>query len=214
MDDQRFRVTRIETQKHDENRASVYLDGVYGFGVDREVLIRHPLHEGDTLSDTEIDGILLSEELQKAKQKALTLLSYRDRSVEELKRALSIKGFQERTVRHVVADFLRVGLLDDRRFASAYAQSRMLMKPVGRRLLKKWLLEKGIGEKIAEQTVDDMVAEGDEEALARNLALKRIGKVRQEGRLKARKKLSEFLMRRGFDWDVISSVLSGLDFEE
>ncbi len=206
-----YHITQIEPQKKHANRVNVYLDGAFAFGLKNEILLRHHLHEGDTISDQLIDEVLLSEEKARAKEKALSLLSYRARSIEELKKKLIEKAFSERTVNRVIEDFCRVGLLNDRTFASDYAHSRMIQRPVGKRLLKQELLTKGISEEIAEKSVEEVYEKQTEEEVAESLIQKRMKRYSGENPQKVRKKLSEFLFRRGFNWDVISAVLSRVE---
>ena len=205
-DKARFRITRIEPQKKRKGRLNVYIDGAFAFGVDQRVALEHAIHEGDGISKEKMDAILLDEEKARAKDKALALLSYRSRSVAELRKKLLEKGFSERTVGSVVDDLLRVGLLDDVRFASAYVHSRMLQKPMGKRLLMRELFQKGIDEETAEKSIDEGYEGRSEADIARELAEKRIARSGGEGR-KARKRLADFLLRRGFGWDVIQPVL-------
>jgi len=208
-----YHITQIEPQKKHENRVNVYLDGAFAFGLKDEVLLKHHLHEGDKISDRLIDEVLLSEEKSRAKEKALRLLSYRARSVEELRKKLSEKEFSERTINRVIEDFCRVGLLNDKMFASDYAHSRMMQRPVGKRLLKQELVTKGISEGIAEKSVEEVYKKQTEEEIAGSLIQKRVKRYGGEDPKKIRKKLSEFLFRRGFNWDVISAVLSEVEIE-
>jgi regulatory protein len=208
-----YRITQIEPQKKDENRVNVYLDGAFAFGLKKEILLEHHLHEGDTISDRLIDEVLLSEEKSRAKEKALRLLSHRARSVQELRKRLIEKEYSERTVDRVVEDFLRVGLLNDQTFASDFARSRMAQRPVGKRLLKQEIVLKGISEEIAEKSVEEAYGKQTEEEVAESLIRKRVKRYGGEDPQKVRKKHSEFLFRRGFNWDVISAVLSEVEIE-
>lgn len=209
MGEMTYRITGIEVQKNNEGRVSIYLDGAFAFGLDKEVSLKHNLHEGDELEESVIDEILLMEERTRAKQKALALLAYRARSVEELRKKLKEKDFSERTIDRVIDDFLQVGLLDDRQFASAYVHSRMLQKPMGKRLLRQELFSKGIDEEEAEKAVEEVYSDLSEVNVAKDLVQRRIQKSKMGGEemKKQKKKLSQFLLRRGFDWGVISEVL-------
>ena len=205
-----YQITLIESQKHDENRVNVYLDGSFAFGLEKDVLIRHHLHEGDTINDQVIDGVLLSEERTQAKEKALSLLSYRARSTKELKNRLKEKGFTERTIQRVIKDFLRVGLLDDRNFASSYVQTRMLQKPMAKRLLRVELGRKGINETLTESAINESYGCESEFEVARSLVKKKWSRKTETDERKKKKKIADFLLRRGFDWEVITSIFQDL----
>ena len=207
-----MRITRIESQKKRKGRVSVFLDGAFAFGLDQKVVVDHALHEGDELTQEMIDAVLLDEEKTRAKNKALALLSYRSRSVSELRKKLCEKEFSRKTVEDIIEDLLRVGLLDDVRFASAYIHSRMLQKPMGKRLLGRELFLKGIDEEVIEKCVEEGYEGRTEIDVAREVAEKRVKPVVGDIR-KTKKRLSDFLARRGFGWDVIQAVLQELSWE-
>jgi len=215
MCDVTYKITQIETQKKDPDRVSIYLEGAFAFGLEREVILRHHLHEGDEITEHEIDEILLVEERARAKKKALSYLNYRARSTKELERRLLDKGFSERTVHRVIEDFTRVGLLDDNQFATAYVHSKMLQKPMGKRMLQRELWGLGIDEATIERAIDEAYGQCTETDVARELVQKRMQLFteRESGSKKVKKKLTDFLLRRGFDWDVIAEVIHNQPWE-
>ena len=110
MSETTYRITRIEPQKNAKDRFNIYLDDAFAFGLDGEVILRHHLHEGDDITESLIDDVLLSEERTRAKKKALALLSHSSRSSEELRAKLHSVGFSVRTVERIIQDFDAHGL--------------------------------------------------------------------------------------------------------
>jgi len=208
-----YRITQIEPQQRAKDRFNIYLDGAFAFGLDGEVVLKHHLHEGDELTDTVIDGVILMEERSRAKKKALALLSRSARSMGELRERLRGYGFSERTIAPVVADFLRVGLLDDRAFAEAYVRSRLAQRPMGRRLLKQELLHRGVDEDAAEAAVGKAYGSVSEADFARQLVHRKMKSAGGGDTRRLRQKLVDMLMRRGFDWDVIASAVQEKGWE-
>jgi len=102
-----------------------------------------------------------------------------------------------------------VGLLDDTKFASAFVHSRMTQKPMGKRLLRQELFSKGIDEETVEKVIDEVYGDRSELDVARELTRKRVKRYggSEEERKKKKRKLSDFLLRRGFDWEVITIML-------
>ena len=215
MCDVTYKITQIETQKKDPDRVSIYLEGAFAFGLEREVILRHHLHEGDEITEHEIDEILLVEERARAKKKALSYLNYRARSTKELERKLLDKGFSERTVHRVIDDFSRVGLLDDNQFATAYVHSKMLQKPMGKRLLRQELRSLGIDETTIERAICEAYGQRSETDVALELVQKRMQRFAEmePGSKRKKKKLTDFLLRRGFEWDVIAEVIHDQTWE-
>jgi regulatory protein len=159
------------------------------------------------ISERTIDGILLVEERIRAKGKALALLRYRARSIKELDGRLRESHFSERTIKRVIEDFIRAGLLDDQKFASAFAQTKMLQKPVSKRLMKQELLSHGISETIADETLQEVFSEQSESEIAEELIRRRL-KHQETIDMKTKKRLTDFLLRRGFDYNVIREALT------
>lgn len=214
MEETVFRVTAIERQKRNQGRVNVYLDGVFAFGLNEEVMFRNPIHEGDGLSESFIDGVLLHDERVRAKAKALRLLSHRALTTDELRQKLLDREFSERTAERVIKDLSRVGLLNDEAFASSYVHSRMIQRPCSKKLLTLELKHKGIGEEAAVEAVEAAYGPDSEEAVAGELFRTKMASLKGEDARKARKKAVEFLFRRGFDWELIRSAMDGAGEEE
>jgi len=214
MEETLFQVTAIERQKRNPARVSVYLDGVFGFGLDEEVLFRHPIHEGDRLSESFIDGVLLSDERVRAKAKALRLLSHRALTRDEVKRKLLDREFSERTADRVIEELTAVGLLNDEAFSSSFIRSRLIQRPCSKKLLIMELKHKGIGEDAAAEAVEAAYGPESEEAIAGSLFRARMASLKGEDPRKARKKAVDFLFRRGFDWELIRSAMEGTEEDE
>jgi regulatory protein len=209
-----FRITGIEPQQKAENRFNIYLDGAFAFGLDGDVVIRHHLHAGDEIAESVVDDVLLSEERSRAKKKALALLSRSARSVGEIRRRLLDADFSERTVERVLRDFVRVGLLNDKAFALSFAQSRLVQRVVGKRLLVQELMRKGIDEEAADAAVNEAYGPVSETEMAKRLVDKKKNRLPAKDRRKMKQKLSDMLYRRGFGWDVISCVVQEAVWED
>jgi regulatory protein len=189
------KITAIEVQAKRKNRRSIFLDGEFAFGINVEVLLRHGLGIGDELSQQTIDAILEDEQRKGAKDKAFRLLSVRARSEKEIRDRLKESGFMAPTIEWAIAELIRIGLLNDRDFAQMYARSRMVTHPVGSFLLRRELSAKGVSEDDIEIGLAEAYKESDEANVAWKLAAQR------------KKRVSDFLIRRGFGWDIVYETL-------
>lgn len=210
MEEATYRITQIEVQKKNDERVSIFLDGQFAFGLNREVLIRHPLHEGDAVTESQIDDVLLVDERVWAKDKALRFLAQRAHSISEIRKKLSDRDVSERTIDRVVEDLVRVNLLNDREFAEIYTRSRLIARPMGRRMLQQELQQKGLSPELIESTLDAAYEKQSEFDLATALAEKRIDRYGKRPLIQAKKKMLDFLSRRGFAWDTVYDVINSL----
>lgn len=211
METDRRHITDIQIQEKRKDRVSVFIDGEFAFGLHQDVLLKSGIAKGDALSDEEIAEIRDMESRRAAKEKAMRLLAHRARSQKELRERLLRSGFEEAHIDWTLAELHRLNLLDDGEFAKMFARDRMLTKPVGEFLLRQELRQKGIQEADIEKAVQEAYAETSEYDYARQLAVKQKAKQLKLDPEKAQKRVADFLMRRGFHWDITKDIMEHWD---
>jgi regulatory protein len=198
-------ITAIEAQKKRGTRRSIFVDGEFVAGVHEEIVLALGLSVGQSFDRDRLVDLVKAETLRKARESALRLISYRDRSVSEVRKRLIGSDFAEETVEEVVDQLSRAGLLDDGKFIRDWVRSRSASKPMGKTRLAWELRSKGV----EAVKVDEALTEIDDQAeyeLARSVARDRLRKMDREDP-STRGKLSSFLARRGFSWDAIARVV-------
>lgn len=208
MDDQNIRsgtITAIEDQHRDPERVSVFLDGSFAFGIHRQVAAELGLIVGRRLEEPDVRAALSADEAQRAVAAALQFLAHRPRSAVEVERRLTRRGFSD-GAREVAMTRLREWrYVDDTLFARAWVENRVEHQPRGRRLLKQELREKGVDAALVDEAIED--AEIDEFPAALRLAQKRVVTLQREEVPVQRRRLTAYLQRRGYGWDVVRRVL-------
>jgi regulatory protein len=137
-------------------------------------------------------------------QRAVKLLTSKNRSVAELRERLSERCSSKDIVETVIARLREYGYLDDERFAVGYASLKVRQQPVGRRRLEQSLAIKKVESSVANEALDKVFAETSEEELIDRAIEKRI---RLRGRPTTReeaKKLFDHLLRQGFPFEMVS----------
>ena len=143
----------------------------------------------------------------KGKNYAYRLLRDRPRSRKELEGRLAQKGFDDETIALVLADLTKAGLVDDAKFARFLVESRMHTNPVGDCVLKHQLKEKGIRTSLIEEALKEKAEAYDEYELALAMARERFERLKKLDRRKATKRVYDFMVRRGFNFDTIRRVI-------
>lgn len=151
-----------------------------------------------------------------ALDRALTLLEYRARSAQEMRRALMQREFPEDVADEVVARLRELGYIDDAAYARALVSST-IQKGSGSRRARYALMQRGVPDDVSAEALEEVDEEAEfSAALARGEKL-----WARYGDLPAREKkmkVSRSLAGRGFSYDVISSVLrrvsNGADEED
>lgn len=148
--------------------------------------------------------------LQRAKTNAYILLRSRPRSEAEMRSRLKLKGYGAEIVEAVVAVLKKNGELDDGKFARLWVESRMQTNPMGDMALRRELKEKGICDAIIEATLAEKASQYDEYKVAFTMAAERFRQLAKLDRRKALKRLYDFLMRRGFAYDIVQRILDDM----
>jgi regulatory protein len=154
-----------------------------------------------------------------ARRDAIRFLRISGRSTRALVDRLVAKGHARATAQWAADEMVRVGLLDDRKYAEAVVRSQLSRKPAGRRYLLARLRTKGVPGEIAEDVVAAALDERDELDDAMDLARRKLRTYRPDlDPGAARRRLMGVLARRGFDADttrrVVESLLDGWPGED
>lgn len=202
------RITAIELQRRNPERVNVFLDGVFAFGLPASAVLDFGLRNGIVLSPVQIQELKEIDELAKATDSAILLLTSRPRSEREIRDRLRRKGYDDETIDRVVVKLREWRYLDDDAFARYWVENRESNRPRGRRLLEQELRQKGIARDTVANAVED--AQIDELAGAMEIARNKLRSFRNFDEQTARRRMSGFLGRRGYGYDVIKPVLREL----
>lgn len=205
------KVTKIEPQKKNPRRVSIFIDNQFALGVSQELLLKFNLSEGIQLSGEQLELLEKEESVRQAKEIAFRSLSHTPKSTSEISKKLKERDFQEQVIGEVIRELEKYGYLNDRNFARMYSESCLRAKPLGPKLLSQKLFKKGLNKELIDETVKEIYRQHDQVALAGRLLRKREGVYRGLDPRTARKRKADYLARRGFGWDTIKEVL---DIEE
>ena len=193
-------ITALLAQKRNPQRINVYLDGEFAFGLAR--IVAAWLYVGQQLSDEKIADLQTDDNLEAAYQKALRLLSHRERSRAEITQKLQQQDMGEEVIQAVLERLERSGLVDDQRFARTWVANRAEFRPRGRRALAYELSRRGIDRQAVQTALNDL----DEDSLAYEAAQKQARRWRDLGWNEFRNRLYGFLARRGFNHETCAPV--------
>lgn len=196
------KITAIEAQKRTPNRVNIHLDGEFAFSLAR--IVAAWLNVGQQLSEEKIEQLQLEDARERAFQQAMLFLSYRARSESEIRLNLRKHEIPEPVIEHTLDRLREDGLANDDRFARAWVENRSAFRPRSRRLIAMELRQKGL----AEEAVSSAIADVDDGTLAYEAAQKRVSRLKGLEWNDFRKKLGDFLARRGFSYSVIAPVVT------
>ena len=143
------------------------------------------------------------------KAAALRFLKIRPRSIAELREKLVLKGFSLSEIEAVVDNLIASGLLDDRAFTKSWINYR-LARPFGFRRIIQELKLKGIDQLTIDEAWGTIEGGYSPENTALELAQRLWQRLPDIDPLKKKKRVLDFLLRRGFEVDVAIKTLKKL----
>lgn len=199
------KITRLEQQKRNKDRVNVYLDDEFAFGLN--LMDAAHLRKGQELTDSDIAELCQKDAIVKAIGIAVNLLSYRPRSMQEIRQRLRKKDYDEIVIEEAIERMSNLAYLDDTTFARFWIESRNRSKPRGKTALRYELRQKGVADDIIHELLDDLV---DEQSAAYQAAQVRVRRMRGKTQFEFKRKIGSFLQRRGFGYDAVKQALDTL----
>jgi len=200
------RITAIRTGKRAGRRLNVFLDGRFAFSLEAETAARQGLGIGQELSDGDVEALGKAEGHHRCMSAATRFLGYRPRSESELRDRLHQRGFDQDSIDLVIARLKDRGLVDDTAFALFWQENRQTFSPRSQWLTERELRGKGVPASI----ISDVVRDTDDGDSAYRAALPRARRLRASDYQTFRRRLGQFLKRRGFGYEVISGTVGRL----
>src|SRR3989338_3931485 len=156
------------------------------------------------------------EKLKQASITSLRMLAASPKSRSQLSKKLADKGFETDVIQYTLQSLESQGILNDRAYALNLVNRLRMGKPCGKRKLAFEMKRKGVPSKLQEEILEGFT-EGEDSALAQELAQAKWSAKKNAPALKRKKRVYDFLIRRGFDFqtvrDVVEKISSGIDDE-
>lgn len=145
--------------------------------------------------------------VDEAREVALRSLAMRPRSRGDLRGRLQAAGATDEVAGQVLDRLTEVGLVDDQAYAAGLARARRAERGLSRRALGGELRRAGLDDEIIADAVEAAAQESDHDVALR-LALRRAPSVARFAPEVQQRRLSSFLARRGYGFDVVGPVVA------
>ena len=199
-----MKITDIISQKRNE-RVNIYIDGKFAFGLSNELRYKYDLYMDKIVTHEFIEDVLKAEEQNKVINSALSILSYRQRSINEIYTKLISKGYEEEYVLNAIEYCKDKKYLDDRMYTESFIKEKTNLNKYGPVKIRYDLIRKGISKDIIDEVFD--IDFNEEYSRAYELAQKKIKSYKNNDRNAIYRKLGGFLQRKGYSYDVVVKVL-------
>jgi regulatory protein len=210
-------IAKIEVQKRNKSRYNIFLskghEVGYALSVDEDLLIKYGLKKGLEIDEDKLIELIDEDEKKKVYNLAIHYLSYRPRSILEMRQYLGKKEKEPRHIDQVLDHLLEQRLLNDEEFATAYIDSKRATLMKGPLKLKQELKQKGVKDSIIDKALDSYSNLEQIEQLVKWLDKQQTKRSNKLSINAFKDKLSNQLLAKGFSQQVIVEALKQIDFQ-
>ena len=202
-------VSDIKVQKKNSFRFSLFIQDKFLIGVSDSTLTRFNLRKGTLVTPEILRELIKEEDTWALKEYFIRLLGRRDHARNELRDKARKKGYPLTTIEEVLDELTEKKYINNRSFAKKFAHDKFEFNKWGINKIRAELFKKGISEReinIVLATISDV----DQLETVRELVEKNKRKFRRAEPTKRRKKIFDFLLRKGYSSSSILSIIDRL----
>lgn len=147
--------------------------------------------------------------VEEATRKLEYFCSYQDRCHDEVLQKLKSLRMIPQAIDHIMAHLIQHNFLNEERFACSFARGKWRIKHWGKRRIVQELKLRGI----SKYNIDKALKEINEDDYIQNfdtLAQEQWDKTRETSILKKKKKVADFLLRKGYETHLVFDKLEKL----
>lgn len=202
-------ISSIHVQKKNKNRFSIYVDEEFLVGISDSTLVSMNIKKGDVLTSSKLERIINLEDKWALKTYFLRLLARRDHSKKELKDKAVKKGYTTTQSEGILNELEEKGYINNREFATRYASDKFRFNKWGANKIRVELIKKGVSEREISSALSQLNNLDQVDAI-QELVIKHRAKFLRVEAEKRKKKVFDFLLRKGHPGSIINSKIESL----
>ncbi len=137
-------ITKIEEQKKDPSRSSVFVNGVFEFGIGTKTLRQYGIVEGMRLEEEAYEQLMEKIQLEKAKYRVMDYLARGNKTEKQVYDKLVDWEYSLSIAQKVMTFLKTYHYVDDERYMRQYSQSKLTYGKKSLRQIQSLLYAKGI----------------------------------------------------------------------
>lgn len=136
--------------------------------------------------------------------------NYQERCQKEVRNKLFEQGADREEAGQLIAELIGEGLLDEERYARAFARGRFRIKQWGRKKIIYALKQDQISDYCIRKGLSE-IDDAEYQATLERLAEKKMPEIRKETNIFARRmKLQRYLVQKGYENDLVQEIVASL----
>lgn len=199
-------ITDIQLDEKNPARCTLLLDCQQFDDIDSSLIANLGLRIGLEIEAEVLQKLIEADAVTKSKDLVIDLLRNQAPSKQQIIDMLGRKGYSEKTIDTTLAELEQQGYVKGESYARSWIDRRRRSKPRGKNVLKRELVSKGIDKTTADNVLD-AIDDTDEAGIALQVAQKQAVHYRSLAPHAAKRRMHDFLLRRGFEYDTIQRVI-------
>lgn len=206
-------ITKIDRQKKNKQRYSLYCEDKFIVGISEQSLLEFNIFSGIDLSEEILIQIEKKEKYIAIREQAWRYLARRMHSSKELSDKLVTKGYKREDIEDIIIELINNDYLNDDSFARQIITDEINLKKNGPIFIKNKLLKKGLEITLISSLINELYKEQIQYQNCQYFANKKFITLNNINDHSKRVKLGNFLMQKGFSWDMCNRAISELDVD-
>ncbi|MFA5602804.1 MAG: RecX family transcriptional regulator [Bacilli bacterium] len=196
-------------KKISKSNYKVYFDTNDYLNLHEDVIINNSLLTNKVVDASLLEKIRKENNDKQVYGNALKFLSYRMRSILEVKKYLLDKGFEEELVESTISKLKEQGYLDDNKFTTAFINTKINTSDIGPNRVREQLINLGVSESIIEKNMH-LFSSKIEEDKVKHYINKKV-KNNHYAKKILQNKILESLLLMGYNKEVILKYIEDID---
>ncbi|MFA9397365.1 MAG: recombination regulator RecX [Clostridiaceae bacterium] len=199
------KITSIEEQKKNKERVNIYINYEFVFACSKLLAIKYSLVSGQIVDTDKLSKIAYEDNISKAKEYGLRIVERSFKTKNDVTRKLVLKEYDENTISYVISFLEEYKFIDDNKYVNMYINDYKISK--SKKAIYYNLSKKGIDKSLIDKAFGE-IDEDFEEKSAYKLGEKKYKTLKNSEDFIARKKIGDFLFRKGYKYETIKKVLN------
>ncbi|MDX1683019.1 MAG: regulatory protein RecX [Phycisphaeraceae bacterium] len=201
-------ITALSPTRRDAERLNVKVDGKFVTVLTRKAVERLDLTVGTEWTDQLAETVIAAGAVEKAVRDGLRRVNRRPTSRRRLADKLRKKEHPADAIEKALDKLEEIGALDDEAFGRALIEEWSRSKPVGPRMIRSKLRQRGLSPQLADRLSDEHAPSTAEQYdTALEFARRKAEAMHRDDPGRRYRRLQGMLARRGFDAEVVREVL-------
>jgi regulatory protein len=197
-------ISKVEVQQSNSSRVSIFADDKFLFGLPLRVANECNLTAGKVM-DRRLLTFIESESIRySVRSWLLSLLAKKNYTRKQLFDKCSSSGYDAEVVNEILDEFEQKKWLNEAEYAAAFVRDKSSLNRWGPGKIRHKLSELGVNKGFGDAAIRDNVSAEDQiEAIRQLVSKRRNHYLREEDLTKRRKKIIDYLLRKGYDSSIV-----------